>query len=134
MLDLASLRSVKSFAEAFLARGLPLHILVCNAAVIEWDFALTEDGLERVFATNHLGHFYLVKLLLDQLLSSRPSRIVVVSSESHWYALPCSASYMVLKSPFSLSLSLSLSLSISLPPSSLPLTHPSGTLLSTLQN
>lgn len=82
-LDLASLRSVREFAEAFKARKLPLHILVCNAAVCTQPWSLTEDGLESTFQICHLGHFYLVQLLQDVLRCSAPARVVVVSSESH---------------------------------------------------
>lgn len=84
-LDLSSLRSVKSFTEEFINRGLPLHILVCNAGVFGGPFTLTVDGLEKHFAVNHLGHFYLVTLLVEVLRSSKPSRVVMVTSESHWY-------------------------------------------------
>lgn len=83
-LDLSSLRSVKLFSETFIARGLQLNILVCNAAVVTSKFQQTEDGLEKQFGVNHIGHFYLVKLLINQLLASRPSRVVVISSDSHW--------------------------------------------------
>lgn len=83
-LDLGSLRSVKLFSEFFIASGLPLHILICNAGIFEPDFKLSEDGLERQFAVNYLGHFFLIKLLINQLTKSKPSRVVVVSSESHW--------------------------------------------------
>ncbi|XP_048015536.1 WW domain-containing oxidoreductase isoform X2 [Megalobrama amblycephala] len=82
-LDLASLRSVREFAEAFKARKLPLHILVCNAAVSTQPWSLTEDGLESTFQICHLGHFHLVQLLQDVLRHSTPARVVVVSSESH---------------------------------------------------
>lgn len=43
----------------------------------------TEDGIESTFGVNHLGHFYLVKLLEGILCSSSPARVVVLSSESH---------------------------------------------------
>ncbi|KAF4788786.1 WW domain-containing oxidoreductase-like protein [Turdus rufiventris] len=82
-LDLASLQSVQHFAEAFKSKNLPLHILICNAAVFGVPWSLTEDGLESTFQVNHLGHFYLVQLLEDVLLQSSPARVVVVSSESH---------------------------------------------------
>ncbi|XP_056595588.1 WW domain-containing oxidoreductase [Triplophysa dalaica] len=82
-LDLASLRSVREFAEAFKARKLPLHILVCNAAVCTQPWSRTEDGLESTFQICHLGHFYLVQLLQDVLRCSAPARVVMVSSESH---------------------------------------------------
>ena len=47
-------------------------------------FSVTIDGLERHFAVNHLGHFYLAQLLLPVLRRSKPSRVVVIASESHW--------------------------------------------------
>ncbi|KAJ8252696.1 hypothetical protein COCON_G00220080 [Conger conger] len=83
ILDLASLRSVKEFAEAFKAKNLALHILVCNAAVCWEPWKLTEDGLESTFQICHLGHFYLVQCLQDVLRGSAPARVVMVSSESH---------------------------------------------------
>ena len=60
-----------------------LHILICNAAVFGLAWTKTEDGIESTFGVNHLGHFYLVKLLEDVLCSSAPARVVVLSSESH---------------------------------------------------
>ncbi|XP_078503534.1 WW domain-containing oxidoreductase [Lissotriton helveticus] len=82
-LDLASLRSVQHFAETFKAKNVPLHLLICNAAIFGSCWSLTEDGLESTFQTNHLGHFYLVHLLQESLRRSSPSRVVIVSSESH---------------------------------------------------
>jgi WW domain-containing oxidoreductase len=84
-LDLASLHSVQNFADTFQQRNLPLHILVLNAAVFGGPLSLTVDGIERHFAINHLGHFYLTNLLSGTLERSAPSRVVVVASESHWY-------------------------------------------------
>ncbi|XP_044787065.2 WW domain-containing oxidoreductase isoform X10 [Bubalus bubalis] len=82
-LDLALLRSVQHFAQAFKAKNVSLHVLVCNAAVFGLPWTLTKDGLETTFQVNHLGHFYLVQLLQDVLCRSAPARVVVVSSESH---------------------------------------------------
>ncbi|XP_048648553.1 WW domain-containing oxidoreductase isoform X3 [Marmota marmota marmota] len=82
-LDLALLRSVQHFAEAFKAKNVSLHVLVCNAAAFALPWSLTKDGLETTFQVNHLGHFYLVQLLQDVLCRSAPARVVVVSSESH---------------------------------------------------
>uniref|UniRef100_A0AAQ4PEL1 WW domain-containing oxidoreductase n=1 Tax=Gasterosteus aculeatus aculeatus TaxID=481459 RepID=A0AAQ4PEL1_GASAC len=83
MCDLASLRSVREFTESYKARKLPLHILVCNAAVCTQPWILTEDGLESTFQICHLGHFLLVQGLEDVLRRSAPARVVVVTSESH---------------------------------------------------
>jgi light-dependent protochlorophyllide reductase len=80
-LDLASLRSVRSFIDA--AAGLPpIHAVVCNAGVQMASGAhTTADGYEMTFGVNHLGHFALVCGLLNTLMA--PARIVVVSSGTH---------------------------------------------------
>lgn len=83
-LDLASLGSVDAFVAAFRARGLPLHLLLCNAGLIASETLKTnEDGLEIQLATNHLGHFHLVTSFRDVLERSAPARVVVVSSTVH---------------------------------------------------
>ncbi|MBN3278410.1 WWOX oxidoreductase, partial [Polyodon spathula] len=82
-LDLASLRSVQEFTEAFKSKNLPLHMLICNAALLAQPWHLTEDGLESTFQVCHLRHFYLVQLLQEVLRRSAPARVIVVSSESH---------------------------------------------------
>ncbi|KAJ1551972.1 hypothetical protein HK405_013198, partial [Cladochytrium tenue] len=82
-LDLMSLASVDAFASAFLARGLPLHGLVLNAGIMATPFALSADGIESQFATNHVAHFHLTQRLLGRVVESAPSRIVVVSSDLH---------------------------------------------------
>lgn len=44
---------------------------------------ITEDGFEQTFQVNYLAHVYLVQLLQDALVSSAPSRVVLLSSEGH---------------------------------------------------
>jgi NAD(P)-dependent dehydrogenase (short-subunit alcohol dehydrogenase family) len=82
-LDLASLASVRRFAEAFLAQYDRLDGLVNNAGVMYPPKGRTEDGFETQFGINYLGHFLLTELLLDTLKASAPSRIVGVSSVAH---------------------------------------------------
>ncbi|XP_028410103.1 WW domain-containing oxidoreductase-like [Dendronephthya gigantea] len=82
-LDLASLESIEKFAEQFGDMDLPLHILICNAAVFSSSWQQTKDNIELTFGVNHVGHHYLVKLLQDYLIKSAPSRVIVTSSESH---------------------------------------------------
>jgi len=81
-LDLASLASVRACAEGFLAKDLPLHVLVCNAG-LAGTRGVTSDGFELAFGVNHLGHFLLTNLLLEKLKASAPARVVVVASRAH---------------------------------------------------
>jgi retinol dehydrogenase-12 len=84
-LDLADLDSVRSCADAFLARGEPLHVLVNNAG-IGGAKGLTRQGFELMFGVNHLGHFAFTQLLLGRLADSAPSRVVTVASDAHYSA------------------------------------------------
>lgn len=84
-LDLASLESVRQFVENFRRSGRPLDVLVCNAAVYlptAKDPSFTAEGFELSVGTNHLGHFLLSRLLLDDMkLSDFPSkRLIIVGS------------------------------------------------------
>jgi len=84
-LDLGDLASVRTCAEALLARKLPIHGLINNAG-LAGQRSLTRDGFEIQFGTNHLGHYLLTRLLLDRIVESAPARIVNVSSDSHYSA------------------------------------------------
>ncbi|NJL86900.1 MAG: protochlorophyllide reductase [Leptolyngbyaceae cyanobacterium SM1_1_3] len=73
LIDLSSLNSVRSFVEAFRASGKSLDALVCNAAVylpLLKEPLRSEDGYELSVATNHLGHFLLCNLMLEDLKHS----------------------------------------------------------------
>ncbi|KAL3508644.1 hypothetical protein ACH5RR_028045 [Cinchona calisaya] len=84
-LDLASLDSVRQFADNFKRLGRPLDVLVCNAAVYfptAKEPTFTAEGFELSVGTNHLGHFLLSRLLLDEMKKSDyPSkRLIIVGS------------------------------------------------------
>ncbi|MBX3314900.1 MAG: SDR family oxidoreductase [Actinobacteria bacterium] len=87
VLDLASLSSVRTFADDFLATHDRLDVLVNNAGGITDRWTPTDDGFEQMFGVNHLGHFLLTNLLRDRLIASAPARVVVVSSIAHRYAI-----------------------------------------------
>ena len=82
-LDLASLASVRAFAEAFVAQHERLDLLCNNAGVMAIPHRRTTDGFEMQFGTNHLGHFALTGLLLPHLLDTPGARVVSVSSSAH---------------------------------------------------
>jgi NAD(P)-dependent dehydrogenase (short-subunit alcohol dehydrogenase family) len=75
-LDLASLASVREFAEACDGE---IDLLINNAGVMAPPLTRTVDGFELQFGTNHLGHFALTNLLLEQVTG----RVVTVSSSGH---------------------------------------------------
>ncbi|NWS76945.1 RDH12 dehydrogenase, partial [Crotophaga sulcirostris] len=82
-LDLADTKSIREFAEKFLAEEKELHILINNAGVMLCPYSKTADGFEMHLGVNHLGHFLLTFLLLERLKQSAPARIVNVSSLAH---------------------------------------------------
>ncbi len=83
-LDLASLASVRRFAETVTHRYPRIDVLCNNAGIMAPPRRLTtDDGFEMQFGVNHLGHFALTGLLFDTIAGSAPSRIVTVSSLAH---------------------------------------------------
>ncbi len=83
-LDLSSQASIRQFTADFLANHPRLDVLIHNAA--NFDHALkqatlTADGVETIFATNHVGPFLLTALLLERLKASAPSRVISVASK-----------------------------------------------------
>ncbi len=84
-LDLASFASIRQCAATFQAKDLPLNVLINNAggAFKGKQASFTADGFEMTFGTNHLGHFLLTNLLLDDVKRSAPARVITVSSQRH---------------------------------------------------
>jgi NAD(P)-dependent dehydrogenase (short-subunit alcohol dehydrogenase family) len=76
-LDLASLASVHEFADSW--DGGEIDVLINNAGVMVPPLSRTAEGFELQFGTNHLGHFALTNLLLEQITG----RVVTVSSTAH---------------------------------------------------
>jgi NAD(P)-dependent dehydrogenase (short-subunit alcohol dehydrogenase family) len=82
-LDLTSLDSIRAAADELRAKHPRIDLLINNAGVMFTPKQTTRDGFELQFATNHLGHFALTGLLLEQMLPVPGSRVVTVSSSAH---------------------------------------------------
>jgi NAD(P)-dependent dehydrogenase (short-subunit alcohol dehydrogenase family) len=82
--DLSSMGEVKKLAEEFRSKYDRLDVLINNAGAAFLTRQVTVDGFEKTFATNHLAYFLLTASLLEMLKSSSPSRIINVSSNSHY--------------------------------------------------
>ncbi len=82
-LDLSSLASIRTAADSLRAAFPRIDLLINNAGVMYPPKQVTADGFELQFGTNHLGHFALTGLLLDNLLPVAGSRVVTVASIAH---------------------------------------------------
>lgn len=82
-LDLASLRSVKAFADTILKAETRLDLLINNAGIMIPPPSKTEDGFEIQFGVNFVGHFALTGHLFSLLEATKGSRVVTLSSIAH---------------------------------------------------
>ncbi|KAJ1559120.1 hypothetical protein HK405_011939, partial [Cladochytrium tenue] len=92
-LDLSSLAGVDAFADAYLATGRGLDVLVNNAGVMALPYSKTADGFEILFGVNHVAHYRLTRRLEGLLAQSgkergEASRVVVLSSFGHYIFAP----------------------------------------------
>lgn len=78
--DLTSLSQVRRCIQTFKKRYQRLDVLINNAGVCLPERRITEDGFEETFQVNHLSHFLLTNLLLDELHKAPQARIINVSS------------------------------------------------------
>jgi NAD(P)-dependent dehydrogenase (short-subunit alcohol dehydrogenase family) len=83
LLDLASLTSIKQFADTFLQTHKQLHVLINNAGVMIPPASKTVDGFELQFGVNFIGHFALTGYLYPFLKATPDARIVTVSSMAY---------------------------------------------------
>jgi len=82
--DMSSQKSIRHFVSDFNERYQQLDVLIHNAANFDHTQkkpVFTSDGLETVFATNHLGPFLMTQSLLGVLKASAPSRVITVASK-----------------------------------------------------
>ncbi|KAJ6598514.1 dehydrogenase with different specificitie [Mycena sp. CBHHK59/15] len=84
--DMTSLKAVEAAAKQVISESDRLDILMCNAGIMAVPPALTKDGYEIQFGTNHIAHALLIKLLLPTLLRTADTpnsdvRIVSLTSQ-----------------------------------------------------
>jgi NAD(P)-dependent dehydrogenase (short-subunit alcohol dehydrogenase family) len=79
-MELTDYASVVAAARAVQSLGCPLDALICNAGVMGLRTLERVEGIEKQFATNHLGHFLLAVHLLGPIMAAPQGRIIVVSS------------------------------------------------------
>jgi NAD(P)-dependent dehydrogenase (short-subunit alcohol dehydrogenase family) len=82
-LDLASQRSIRAAASEVGNKFSQLDLLINNAGIMAMPEMKTEDGFESQFGVNHLGHWSLTGLLMDNLLAAEQARVVTVTSTAH---------------------------------------------------
>ena len=106
--DLSRLNEMKRVAAQIADQESRIDVLINNAGAIFATHQLTEDGLERTFALNHMAYFVVTAGLRERLLASGPSRIINTASAAHLGAnldfddLQSAKSYMAMKSLWSL--------------------------------
>jgi NAD(P)-dependent dehydrogenase (short-subunit alcohol dehydrogenase family) len=84
VVDMASQASIQQFAKTFLSKYKKLDVLIHNAANFDLTMrkpVLTEDGIETIFATNHVGPFLMTKLLGEIMEKSAPGRVITIASK-----------------------------------------------------
>ena len=81
--DLSRRAEIHRLAPALLGTAPRIDVLLNNAGAFFADREVTEDGLERTFALNHIGYFLLTHLLRERIVASAPARIVNVASGAH---------------------------------------------------
>ena len=83
IVNLASLKSVRNFAESVNNKHTQLDFLINNAGVMMTPESKTDDGFEQQFGVNFLGHFALTGLLYGLLDATPNARVVTLSSLAH---------------------------------------------------
>ncbi|MEE3952413.1 SDR family oxidoreductase [Peribacillus frigoritolerans] len=81
--DLGSIESIHRSVNTFKENYDTLDLLINNAGVVTLKHQETKDGFESMLGVNHLGHFLLTTLLIDELKRSEDGRVVIVSSGAH---------------------------------------------------
>jgi NAD(P)-dependent dehydrogenase (short-subunit alcohol dehydrogenase family) len=81
--DLSRLAETKRMGAEIAAAEPRIDVLINNAGSLFATRSVTEDGLERTFATNHMSYFVLTHCLRERLIAAAPARIVNTASRAH---------------------------------------------------
>jgi len=81
--DLSRLVEIKRAAAEIAAAERRIDVLINNAGALFASRRVTEDGLERTFATNHMAYVVLTHGLRERLIASAPARVVNTASNAH---------------------------------------------------
>jgi NAD(P)-dependent dehydrogenase (short-subunit alcohol dehydrogenase family) len=81
--DLSRLREMKRVASEIAQAEPRIDVLINNAGAMFGTRELTEDGLERTFALNHMSYFVMTQGLEKRLAGSAPARVVNTASDAH---------------------------------------------------
>ena len=81
--DLSRLSEMKRVAAEISAAQPRIDVLINNAGALFTKRELTEDGLERTFATNHMAYFVVTNQLSHRLRATRDARVVCTASDAH---------------------------------------------------
>jgi NAD(P)-dependent dehydrogenase (short-subunit alcohol dehydrogenase family) len=81
--DLTRLAEMKRVAAQIAAAEPRIDVLINNAGAMFGARGLTQDGLERTFALNHMAYFVLTEGLRERLAGADDARIVNTASDAH---------------------------------------------------
>lgn len=84
IVDMSLQSSIKDMVKTYLSKYDSLDVLINNAAIFDItqkNSVLTKEGIESVWATNHVGAVLLTELLLEPLKRSPQGRIITISSK-----------------------------------------------------
>lgn len=81
--DLSRLSEMKRAGAEIARAERRIDVLINNAGALFGKREVTEDGLERTFALNHMSYFVLTHLLCERLTASAPARVINTSSDAH---------------------------------------------------
>lgn len=83
LINLIDQKSVRKAAEEINTKCPKIDVLINNAGCYLSDLELSPQGIEGQFATNHIGHFLLTNLLLDNVKAAGNARIINLASIAH---------------------------------------------------